>query len=326
MQCHAPWGISLIAPHNACKAKLCPDLSRLTLRHVFFPPLLFLSMATKFPQSEIIPLPQDVGALGNRINAETRSAHNKIDKLMTLKFGLAIRDPKIYRQGLQSFYHVFKTVEECITRQIAESEEWGPMLQEIFKEPIRREPRARQDLMFYYGDLEKFAEPIMPAQIEFSLHIRKVTSKKPYLLLAYLHVMYLALFAGGRLFRLQLAKATGLFPQVKGKTTAEVSELGTNFFKFEVEDEQLLRIAYKRDYELLTRNGLTEEQKQEVIDEAVYIFEQNAKCVTELEHHNLARLKGKWGYKAAIASYYAVIALMALLALHFFRKLVYTFL
>ena len=66
---------------------------------------------TKLAQHEVVPAPTDMGALANRINKETRTLHNKIDKMMTLKLALALRDPKIYRQGLQSFYHVFATIE-----------------------------------------------------------------------------------------------------------------------------------------------------------------------------------------------------------------------
>lgn len=35
-------------------------------------------------EEEIIPHKTDVGALANRINMETRTLHNKIDKLVTL--------------------------------------------------------------------------------------------------------------------------------------------------------------------------------------------------------------------------------------------------
>ena len=34
----------------------------------------------------------------------------------------------------------------------------------------------------------------------------------------------------------------------------------------------------------MTRNGLTEEQKLEIIEESKYIFEHDVKCVAELEN------------------------------------------
>ena len=278
---------------------------------------------TKLAQHEAVPAPTDVGALANRINKETRTLHNKIDKMMTLKLALALRDPKIYRQGLQSFYHVFATVERCLTQQINANNEWSDMLNEIWKPEIARTEKCEQDLMFYYDDnREKFEKPIMPEQIEFVNHIVKSVHDKPYLLLAYLHVMYLALFAGGRIMRSSISRATGLFPQKNGLSHEEIVKLGTNFFTFDVADENLLRLVYKRDYELLTRSGLTEEQKLEVIEESKYIFEQNGKCVSELERHNLVRLSRKWSYITATKGYYVLMALLVLAVVYYVRRLV----
>lgn len=277
---------------------------------------------TKLNEQEIIPRPTDVGALANRINLETRSLHNKIDKLVTLKFAIALRDYKIFRQGLQSFYHVFATVEECLYKQLEdEQSEWTPLLKNVWKPEMARRERGQQDLMFFYDNRkEKFMSPIMPAQIEFANHIRRVTSEKPYLLLAYLHVMYLALFAGGRVMRSSLLRATGMFPRKDGLSHKEILAAGTNFFQFDVEDESTFRLLYKRDYELQTRNNLTEEQKQEIIKESYYIFEQNAKCIIELEHHNLARIKTKWSYIMVTRGYYVIILVLFLLALVALRR------
>ncbi|EEQ40010.1 hypothetical protein CLUG_04138 [Clavispora lusitaniae ATCC 42720] len=278
---------------------------------------------TKLNQQEIIPSRTDVGALANRINMETRSLHNKIDKLVTLKFALALRDYKIFRQGLQSFYHVFATIEECLYKQLEnEDSEWTPLLRNVWKPEMARREKGQQDLLFYYdGRKEKFMTPIMPAQIEFVNHIRQVTSEKPYLLLAYLHVMYLALFAGGRVMRSSISRATGLFPRKDGLSHGEIVKEGSNFFSFDVEDENTFRLLYKRDYELQTRNNLTEEQKLEIIEESKYIFQQNAKCVIELEHHNLSRIKSKWSYFFVTRGYYIAIAIFFVIALVSLRRI-----
>lgn len=238
---------------------------------------------------------------------------------------MALRDYKIYRQGLQSFYHVFATVERQLHAQLAKNDEWSELLQKVWKPVIARSEPAQQDLLFYYNDRkEKFMNPIMPAQIEFVEHITKVTLEKPYLLFAYLHVMYLALFAGGRVMRLSISRATGLFPQKDGLNHDDIVKLGTNFFRFDVDDENTFRLLYKRDYELATRNALTEEQKLDIIEESKYIFQQNAKCVIELEHHNLTRIKKKWSYFFATRGYYVAIALFAIAALLVLSKLLRT--
>lgn len=283
-------------------------------------------MTPKIPQAEIIPLKSDLGALGNRINSRTRRAHDVIDKQMTLKFALALRDYKIYRQGLQCFFHVFQAIERCIDREFAKSDsnadEITQILKNVWKPEISRSAKAEQDLMFFYENRrEKFIDPILPQQIAFSNHIDQVTAAKPYLLLAYMHVMYLALFAGGRIMRSSLSKATGMFPQKPGYKHEEIIKMGSNFFTFDVEDEEFLRILYKRDYELFTRNSLTEQQKLEIIEEGQYIFEQNARCVAELEKHNLSRIQQKWSYIFFTKGHYGVIVLVLITVLFYLRKM-----
>ena len=277
---------------------------------------------TKLSQNEILPAKDDIGALANRINLETRGHHDKVDKMVTLRLALALRDAKIYRQGLQSFYHVFASIEKSLFKQFEKDDEWTEMLKAIWKPEIARSEKAEQDLLFYYDDRkEKFAEPMMSEQIKFANHIQQVTAEKPYLLFAYLHVMYLALFAGGRIMRSSIARATGLFPQKDGLKHEDIVKLGTNLFFFDVADENMLRLIYKRDYELVTRNGLTEEQKLEIIEESKYIFVQNAKCISELESHNLKRLTQKWSYIAVTKGYYVAIVLLVFLALFYLRRL-----
>lgn len=280
-------------------------------------------MSTKLSQPEIIPLKSDLGALGNRINRDTRELHNKIDKQVTLKFALAMRDAKIYRQGLQSFYHVFQSIERALNTEFAKSDdnEITHILKSIWKPELARTEKLEKDLLFYYdNDSKKFINPIMPEQIKFSEHIEQVCQQKPYLLLAYLHVMYLALFAGARILKASIAKAA-IFPRIPGKSREEIVEMGTNFFRFDTEDEDFLRLIYKRDYELFTRNSLTEDQKLEIIKEGQYIFQQNANCISELEQHNLKRIQLKWSYIAITKGYYVLLAIVGLGILFYMRRL-----
>lgn len=277
---------------------------------------------TKLSQHEILPAKNDVGALANRINLETRGLHDKVDKMVTLKLAIALRNHKVYRQGLQCFYHVFASIEKALYKQLELDDEWSEMLKQVWKPEIARAGRAEDDLLFFYDDhKEKFINPIMPAQIEFSNHILEAAAEKPYLLFAYLHTMYLALFAGGRIMRSSIVKATGMYPHKDSLSHDQIVKMGTNFFSFDVPDEDLLRIMYKRDYELVTRNGLTEAQKTEIIEESKYIFSQNAKCITELESHNLEKLSGSWTYFLATRGYYAVIILLCILVFFYLQRI-----
>lgn len=273
----------------------------------------------KLSQDDILPLPTDVGALANRINKSTRGSHSKINNLINLKIVFALRDARIYRQGIQSFYHIFKTYEEVWQVEMERKDANGEytriakILQQTWNPAITRTAPLTADLMFYYGTEEKFRDPVMPEQRAFVDHIREVCTAQPHLLLAYGHVMYLALFAGGRILRSNVARAVGLFPKVPGQTQDEVAAKGTNLFRFEVEDEDALRLEYKRNYELATRNELTEEEKQDIIAESLDIFKRNTDCVSEISAKNTAALAGKFGYKAAQASYKAFLVIMVLL-------------
>lgn len=279
--------------------------------------MAYLHTQTKIPQAEILPLATDIGALGNRINFNTRSEHNTINRTISLKFAIAIRDARIYRQGIQAFYHVFRTVELLIDQELQKSPltKTGEILKQVWRPEMARTPALERDLMFFYnGDKSKFAKPIRAEQIAFVEHILQAYKERPHILLAYCHVMYLALFAGGKIMLSSLTKATGVFPQVKGKSTAEVAEFGTNLFRFEVEDDEALRILYKKSYELATRNVLSEQEKVDIIDEAKQIYKRNVAAVVEIERHNRAKITGKITYKLFNYGYYVVIALLVLFA------------
>ncbi|KAI5966513.1 HMX1 [Candida pseudojiufengensis] len=277
------------------------------------------------PKNEIIPSKTDIGALANRINLETRSLHDKVDKLVTLKMAIALRNYKVYRQGLQSFYHIFKSIENSLNYQFENNsnDKYVIMLKKVWKSEISRTTKAEKDLLFYYdNDKSKFENPKMKQQIIFSQHILNKTKEKPYLLFAYLHVMYLALFAGGRLMRSSFIKATGFYPHKNNLKHEEIIKLGTNFFTFDVENEDNLRIEYKKNYELITRIGLTEDEKLEIIEESKFIFEQNANCLIELENYNLEKIKGSWLYFLMTKGYYSLMIIVSiLLVLYLFRTI-----
>ncbi|CAN6646606.1 heme-binding protein Hmx1p [Trichomonascus vanleenenianus] len=275
-------------------------------------------------QDQILPLPGDTGALANRINAATRSAHTKINNLINLKIVFALRDYKIYRQGIQSFYHVFKTFEECWKIEMEKDTEVAAILREVWTPAITRTDPLTLDMLFYYdNDRSKFEIPVMPEQIEFVKYIRKTTADKPHLLLAYGHVMYLALFAGGRILRSNIMKSTGLFPQKDGLSTEEVAAQGTNLFRFQVDDEEALRVSFKTRYELATRNALTEAQKRDIIDEALVLFQKNTDCISEIAAKNQKALMKKMGYKVMKGAYIGFLALIFFLVFYLVRRIVF---
>lgn len=281
-------------------------------------------MPTKLSQSELVPAPGDVGALANRINKATHSIHNQINNLISIKMVFALRDPRIYRQGVQSFYHVFKTFEECWLEEMEKDGRIADILKEVWTPALARTEPLKRDLNFYYNDdASKFETPIMAQQIDFVQHIRKVITDKPHLALAYGHTMYLALFAGGRILRSSVMRSAGLFPQVEGLSTEEVALRGTNLFRFEVDDEDALRLGFKSRYELSTRNDLTEQEKREIIEESEEIFRRNIQCVTEIGAKNAKIMTQKLGYKAFQATKIILLAFLIFALFYQLRRFFY---
>lgn len=281
----------------------------------------------KFAQQDIIPAPTDVGALANRINTATRSIHNRIDSLISLKMVFALRDRKIYRQGILGFYYVFREFERVWHAEMAKVDRINPnetdrdrlyreILREVWTPALARTQPLEQDLSFFYNMesteafAERFEQPLLQEEIDFIRHINEVLPSKPYLLLAYGHTLYLALFAGGRIMRSKLARSTGLFPVVPGVSQEDVALKGTNLFRFQVEDEDALRLDFKRRYELATRNSLTEEEKQEIIQESEEIFRRNILMVNEISDKNKERITQKLAYKAIKFSSIAFVILI----------------
>ncbi|KAG7890614.1 hypothetical protein KL936_001898 [Ogataea polymorpha] len=270
-----------------------------------------------------IPAKDDLGALGNRINAETKQIHDQIDTFVTMKFAIALRNQRVYRQGLQAFYHIFRHIEIALEREMEKDHEYSQIIKDIYKPVLCRTEPLRKDLMYFYeGQPQKFENPILPLQIEYARYILESTKEKPYLLLAYMHVMYLALFAGVKILNSQVMKSLRLFPKVKGKSRDDALKEGTNFFTIDVPDTEELRAVYKRDYELQTRNNLSEDVKREIIEESKYIFEMTGRIVKEIEAHNMAKLQSSVTYQMKNSAHYVITAILMLSVCYFAKNMI----
>lgn len=261
-----------------------------------------------------IPSPTDVGALANRINFHTRDSHNKINADMSVKLAFAMKHGHIYRQGILAFYYIFAAVEQEIDNLLQNAStplelQTQKILNQFWCEEFRRSNMIFQDLELLYSkeystrtELHAFLDDnvLPPQQQAFVEYIHQTVREKPYTILAYCHVLYLALFAGGKLMKSNIYRHTGLFPKFQHLTPEEIVRRGTNFFTFSEEGadaEGKLRWEYKKGYELATRKELTEEQKQEIIKVSSEIFDWNMDVIGELGEINRNELMGKFSFK-----------------------------
>ncbi|GAV55178.1 hypothetical protein ZYGR_0AS05020 [Zygosaccharomyces rouxii] len=262
-----------------------------------------------------IPAPTDVGALANRINFHTRDAHNKINAYMSVRLAFALKHGWIYRQGILAYYYVFQAIEQELDRimSCARNEKEIQMqniLQEFWMDDFRRTDKIYQDLTMLYapefptefslGQFLTSENQLAPTLQAFVDSIHKNVQEEPCTILSYCHVLYLALFAGGKVMRSNIYRHTGLFPKFQHLTPRELVKRGTNFFTFSDEGsdaENKLRWRYKRGYELATREELTEEQKQKIISVSSEIFQWNMDTISEIGELNRQELMGSISFK-----------------------------
>lgn len=261
-----------------------------------------------------IPSPTDVGALANRINLHTRDAHNKIDSYMSVQIAFALKHGFIYRQGILALYFVFRAIEQELDRllesPITEDElQASKILKQFWCEEFRRADKLVMDLQVLYSkeyptenELQVFLDTFkLPPKLQgFVDYIHNIILQKPYTILSFCHVLYLALFAGGKVIRSNLYRHTGLFPKFGHLSTKELVKRGTNFFTFSehgIDEERKLRWEYKKNYELSTRDELTEEQKNVIIQVSSDIFKWTMDVFSELGEINKQELMSKLSFK-----------------------------
>ena len=261
-----------------------------------------------------VPAPTDVGALANRINFHTRDAHNKINAYMSVRLAFALKHGFVYRQGILAFYYIFQAVEQELDRlmlhpQTEKEQQMQNVLKQVWMEDFRRTDKIFQDLTMLYAPeypseagLRLFVEnnQLPPVLGQFVDSIHQTVRNEPCTILAYCHVLYLALFAGGKVMRSNIYRHTGLFPKFKHLTPKQLVQRGTNFFTFSeegAETETKLRWRYKEGYELATREELTEEQKQAIIKTSSEIFQWNMVTIAEIGELNRKELMGQFSFK-----------------------------
>lgn len=264
--------------------------------------------------AQTIPSPTDVGALANRINFHTRDAHNKVNAYMSVRIAFALKHGFIYRQGILAFYHVFDAVEQEQDRlmqnpQTDEEKQMQHVLGQFWLEEFRRTGRIFKDLEVLYSpeysnaeSLSNFVshDTLAPQLQNFVDYIHRTVQQDPCTILAYCHVLYLALFAGGKVMRSNLYRHTGLFPKFEYLSPKELVLRGTNFFTFSDEGtdaENKLRWRYKEGYELATRQELSEAQKTQIIQVSREIFDWNMDVIGEIGEMNRSELMSKFSFK-----------------------------
>ncbi|KAK7730015.1 hypothetical protein SLS57_001674 [Botryosphaeria dothidea] len=164
---------------------------------------------------------------------------------------------------------------------------------------LPRSKRLRRDLAALLGlrpmelDVHLATGYPGPRVAAYTAHIRRAVQARPHVLVAYAWVMYMAIFAGGRWIRAQLASAGPEFWEhgggegrkggVKEVSFEELGRRGLGFFSFDGErDGEDVKAAFKARLEE-AEGVLSEAQRREVVEEAQTIFEWSIGLVEELD-------------------------------------------
>ncbi|RPA80704.1 heme oxygenase-like protein [Ascobolus immersus RN42] len=254
------------------------------------------------------------------INRATRDVHNVLNHLIMTRLPLGLLQPTLYREGVLSIFYIFRTFESAWQSHLS-NPDLDPRLRQILTRtyiPAMQRTRAiLADVAYYYSLPLDLAEktylplshqPSLPTRQSIVNHIEKVTREKPHVLLSYGHVMYMALFAGGRILKLRILDNDIFFPGTpKDKETRQ--RMGVNMFSFEgrrtKEEEEEIRIAWKAgmgDAE----NLLTKEEWNDCCEEGAQVFRLMESMIYELD-----TIKAPVAY--AVIAKYAVGALLAIL-------------
>jgi heme oxygenase len=176
--------------------------------------------------------------------------------------GLSTREA--YGALLTSLYFVYQAMEDSFD---ATQEERVKVLDNT---ELRRMAALERDMDYFYGSEWRSVISPSPATKAYVERVQQVASKTPYLLVAHQYTRYLGDLFGGQMMSGMATRSLEL-----------EDNKGVDFYQFE-------SITSVKDfitswYLKLNALDLTQEQKQEIVDEANLVFDLNIGILEELE-------------------------------------------
>ena len=208
-------------------------------------------MSDAVPVPEIltpdVDTPTEEPSLSAEINKTTRDLHDIVNVLIMNRLSscLKSRDHTLYREGILSFYHVYRTFEHVWASLLLSSASTDLtvhyLLSTLSDPRMIRSPALAADCSYLFPDNTFHPDAPVPEnrpQVkEFVAHMQRVLEEKPHVMVAYAHMFYMALFAGGKVLRRMIVAKEGFFPVRKpAGDQEEARKMGTQMFMFPVEE------------------------------------------------------------------------------------------
>lgn len=195
----------------------------------------------------------------------TRKSHSMAENTQFVSGffkGLADRDS--YKSLITSLYFVYEAMEEAMDK----SSEDG--VRTLDYPALRRLDSLKKDMDFFYG--EKWQDDVLPspAAKAYVARIVEIAQTKPYLMIAHQYTRYLGDLFGGQMMGGMATRSLSL----------ENGD-GTAFYTFD--DIPSTKDFITEWYTRLNKLDLTQQQKEEIVDEANLVFALNIDVLQELE-------------------------------------------
>ena len=250
------------------------------------------------PQEQQINM--DQSSLQQKLHAATRSIHVQLNKAVTARLPLCLPptalSPAPYYIGILVFGELFMAFERGIEEVLRGEHQHSELVAKSQTPGLRRTEKLQQDLKRLRSRIRRtdYGSSMVDvvAGISQDAKIRMQTvedsiQRQPHLVLAYQWTLYLALFNGGRYLQRMLAAAGPEFWLCEGD---EIDNL--NFWHFDAAtasdpEANLLKAQFKSDLDEASKK-LTEAEQQEVVDEAVKLFEL---CIELISHLDMTMAK-----------------------------------
>ena len=194
----------------------------------------------------------------------TRKSHSIAQNTQFVSgFFKGLADRESYRALITSLYFVYETMEDAMDNSTEDG------VKKLDYPTLRRLDSLQQDMDFFYG--EKWQDDIQPspAAKAYVARIKEIAETKPYLMIAHQYTRYLGDLFGGQMMGGMASRSLSL----------ENGD-GTAFYTFD-------EIPSTKDfitewYTSLNELELTQQQKEDIVDEANLVFELNIDVLQEL--------------------------------------------
>ncbi|PWY61658.1 heme-binding peroxidase [Aspergillus eucalypticola CBS 122712] len=233
--------------------------------------------------------------LPSRIREAIKEPHGKVNHLNTARIPLCLppeaRTPLLYTLGLLRYAEIYLGLEKVWLAEIGDPIHWiqgtsdnmdpntsgreriQTVLRLLYLPELLRTKRFEADFLALQSldpNISSLGAGKVTAGSQFRQYIEEDLPTKPHLLVAYIWIMYQALFNGGRFIRMQLLKAGPEFWGLSARSM-NTAALPVPLSFWHVDEEEVIKASFRSRLNMADKL-LTETEREEIIQEAVEIL------------------------------------------------------